>query len=320
MGDNQLTVVTPQMNSIEFQHQRNTIIDFVSQAMSEGTDYGIIPGTQKQSLWKPGAEKLLRLFGMSASFELLKEVEDFDKPFFYYKYRCTLTHVQSGMVVGNAERSCNSHEKKYRFIKKPEKWATDEEKSRAIRKEKNKKFNSYDLVLEKTPAEAADDVNTVQAMAQKRAMVAVTSQALSATEIFGEETADVDGQYERIKLMRRLHVVAAERGFDHDFISKAAKKKHRVKSTSELTEDQLQDMIDNMEMSYEAVGKGNKPKKITQADESVQDQPDTRQEENIEDVQEGEIVEETLPKSRPAKVKDPRPWEKGFSNTREEQS
>lgn len=309
MADNKLATLAPEMNALDFRQQRNKIIEFVSSAMNEGVDYGIIPGTQKESLWKAGAEKLLRLFGLVPSFELVKEVEDFEKGFFYYKYRCTLTHGKSGVVVGNAERSCNSMEKKYAFVTKPEQWATDAEKARAVEKKKNKKYNSWDLVLKKTPEEAADLVNTIQAMAQKRALVGVTQTALSATEIFGEETADIEGQLEQAKLMRKLHVVAAERGFDHDTISSSAKKKYKVKSTSELNEKQLQEMIDNLEAKWQSVGKGNKPVRTTDK------QVETAEEGEVVEDREEEIAEAlnvSMPKKVPEYVKNASvsgPWE-----------
>src|ERR687883_2127730 len=74
----------------------NTVVEFVRTVMREGVDYGVIPGTDKPTLLKPGAEKLCTLFGLSSRFHLIRSVEDWQgsehngEPFFYYLYRCQL--------------------------------------------------------------------------------------------------------------------------------------------------------------------------------------------------------------------------------------
>ncbi|MGL4883896.1 MAG: hypothetical protein ACRC8K_22980, partial [Waterburya sp.] len=110
-----------------------TMVAFVQTQMLEGIDYGVIPGTKKPTLLKPGSEKLCRLFSLRPSYELIHFVTDFDKPLFHYHYRCTL--VRQGEMVGQGDGSCNSKEKKY----------------------ESQKYKTYDLV------------NTICKMAQKRA-------------------------------------------------------------------------------------------------------------------------------------------------------
>ena len=53
-------------------------------------DYGIIPGTSKPTLLKPGGEKICMLFNLSPEYEFLQTVEDYDKGFFSYNLKCTL--------------------------------------------------------------------------------------------------------------------------------------------------------------------------------------------------------------------------------------
>ena len=74
-----------------------TMVAFVAAQMKKGVDYGVIPGTKKPTLLKPGAENLCRLFSLRPSYELI--------------YRCTL--VRQGEMVGQGDGSCNSKEKKY---------------------------------------------------------------------------------------------------------------------------------------------------------------------------------------------------------------
>ncbi len=90
-----------------------TMTAFVQQQMQKGTDYGVIPGTNgKPTLLKPGAEKLLRLLNLRATFSLVHSIVDFEKPLFYYHYQCSLSH--QGELVGQGEGNCNSYEKKYK--------------------------------------------------------------------------------------------------------------------------------------------------------------------------------------------------------------
>ena len=63
--------------SIELAVERyNTITEFVSRVLRKDVDYGVIPGTEKRTLLKPGAEKLTTFFGLSTRFQLLERIED----------------------------------------------------------------------------------------------------------------------------------------------------------------------------------------------------------------------------------------------------
>lgn len=233
MNDSSLAIIQQETSLSDYAQERKKLRAVIKKAFKQGTDYGVIPGTNKQSLFQPGAEKIAKLFGLTPNYELLKEVEDFDKGFFYYKYKCSLTHFASGKFVGAAERSCNSGEKKYK--------------------------NSYDK---------PGLVNTIQAMAQKRAFVAAVRVATGASEIFGEDDIEVDEApsskvepTEKELAMKRLHVVGSERGFGHEKLSTGAKTRYEVNSLTECTLEQLTEMIDELEMKWQVVGAGQKPKK-----------------------------------------------------------
>ncbi len=90
--------------------------EFVKGQMQEGTDYGVIPGTNgKPTLLKPGAEKLCRLLSLRPTFSFINSIIDFEKPVFYYHYQCSL--YCENELVGQGDGSCNSYEKKYRYRK-----------------------------------------------------------------------------------------------------------------------------------------------------------------------------------------------------------
>ena len=106
--------------SIESAVERyNAVTEFVSRVLRPEVDYGVIPGTEKRTLLKPGAEKLTTFFGLSTRFELLERIEDWTgeahngEPFFYYLYRCRLT--RGDVLIAEGDGSCNSRETKYRW-------------------------------------------------------------------------------------------------------------------------------------------------------------------------------------------------------------
>lgn len=98
--------------------RRSAIVEYVRALMEDGTDFGAIPGTEKKTLLKPGAEKLCTLFGLSPRFEIVHSVTDWTgaahgEPFFEFTYRCTMYH--GDQLIAQGDGSCNSMESKYRY-------------------------------------------------------------------------------------------------------------------------------------------------------------------------------------------------------------
>ena len=62
------------------------MVAFVKAQMTKDIDYGVIPGTRKPTLLKPGAEKLCRLFNLRPILEIIHSIVDFEKPLFHYHY------------------------------------------------------------------------------------------------------------------------------------------------------------------------------------------------------------------------------------------
>jgi hypothetical protein len=201
--------------SIELAVERyNTITEFVSRVLRRDVDYGMIPGTDKLTLLKPGAEKLTTFFGLSTRFQLLERIEDWtgedhrDEPFFYYLYRCQL--FRGDLLVAEADGSCNSRETKYRYREAQR--VCPECRQAAIIKGKEEygggwlcfrkkggcgaKFSVGDTAIEsqqtgRVPnAEIADQVNTIQKMGQKRSLIAATLLAVNASEFFTQDVED----------------------------------------------------------------------------------------------------------------------------------
>ena len=97
----------------------NQVVEFVRTVMRDGVDYGVIPGTDKPTLLKPGAEKLCTLFGLTSRFEIIRSAEDWTgadhngEPFFFYLYRCRL--CRGDLIIAEGDGSANSWEQKYRY-------------------------------------------------------------------------------------------------------------------------------------------------------------------------------------------------------------
>jgi hypothetical protein len=202
--------------SIELAVERyNTITEFVSRVLRKDVDYGVIPGTEKFTLLKPGAEKLTTFFGLSTRFEIIERIEDWTgvehegEPFFYYLYRCQL--FRGDLLVAEADASCNSRETKYRYreaqricpvcsqaaiIKGREEfgggWLCFKKKGGC-----GAKFSTGDAAIEGQTVgrisnpDIADQVNTIQKMSQKRALVAATLLAVNASEFFTQDVEDI---------------------------------------------------------------------------------------------------------------------------------
>lgn len=223
MNENALTTqntrlaIMPVMDNTTAMMRRQAIIDFTRAVMVKDVDYGTIPGTgDKPTLKKPGAEKLTSLFGLSPRFDIVEKETDWtgrdhgNEPFFYYQYRCSLYY--GDILAGQGLGSCNSWEKKYRY-RKGERLCPNCGQPAIIKGKAEygggwvcfgkkggcgAKFGEHDpaivsqevgQVLNDNPA---DIVNTVDKMAQKRALVAAVLIAVNASEFFTQDIEDMD--------------------------------------------------------------------------------------------------------------------------------
>lgn len=92
--------------------QRQLLQKYVSSQMVEGSDYGRVKGIPQPFLFKQGAEKLASLFNLGVTVEGIRQVEDFDKPFFYFVYKAVVRD-RHNFVISECEGSCNSKERGY---------------------------------------------------------------------------------------------------------------------------------------------------------------------------------------------------------------
>jgi hypothetical protein len=163
------------------QNQRQLLKDFVQSQLTQDVDYGIVPGTQKNTLYKPGAEKLARLFGLGIRVKLIDKELDRKDNFAIFTYQAEAYLLnRDNVVIAQCEGSCNSQEKKYR--------------ERNIYKWVNGKKETVGT----EPVPVCDILNTLQKMSQKRAMVGAVILAVAGSDFFSpdiddEQDADTHG-------------------------------------------------------------------------------------------------------------------------------
>lgn len=154
--------------------------ELVAKALKRGRDYGEVPGTDRDTLLKPGAERLTLAFGLVARFRVIEKEADHDRVVQWRKekkvyqkkqyvrtdtiegqslglYRvvieCELVNRETGEVVGSSIASCSTLESKY--VERPR-----------------------------------DSENTVYKMASKRAHVGATLNALGLSDQFTQDVED----------------------------------------------------------------------------------------------------------------------------------
>ncbi len=143
------------MNAIENKIQSiDKFQRLVKDKLHQGHDYGIVPGTTKPTLLKPGAEKILMLLGLRSEFDVIDSTRDFDNGFFQYQVKCKL--LSGDMVITEGLGACNTKEKKY---------------------------------ISQDPFSID---NTVLKMAKKRALVDGTLLVGSLSDIFTQDLEDID--------------------------------------------------------------------------------------------------------------------------------
>src|SRR3990167_9103884 len=88
---------------------------FVRDVLHQDEDYGVIPGTQKPTLLKPGAANIAAAFNCHAEPFIDVATVDPEKGFVNYEVHVDLIGNLTGLVMTRGYGSCNSHEKKYRY-------------------------------------------------------------------------------------------------------------------------------------------------------------------------------------------------------------
>ena len=207
----------------------------VQKTLKKDHDYGVIPGTgSKPTLLKPGAEKILMLMGLTSEYKVIERVQDYDRGFFAFTVKCTLSKgdVKVTEGVGHA----NTREKRY---------------------VSGRQQDAYTLA------------NTVLKMAKKRAQVDAVLTVASLSEIFTQDLEDLDDgfspstqskksqRYQKQKQqsnesateaqLKKLYAISKELDLDKDAMMSIMQSKYNKNSSKELTKAEASDLIEYLE-------------------------------------------------------------------------
>lgn len=159
-------IVIDSMKPEQITYQMQLIKQVMKENMEEGHDYGIIPGTPKPTLLKPGAEKLRLLFFLAPEFDWREtELPGGHKA---YEFSCKLSQINTGKFWGSGVGSCSTMESKYRY----------------------RKSTSGEGRVENP--DIANEWNTALKMAKKRSFVDAILTVTSASAIFTQDVEDLD--------------------------------------------------------------------------------------------------------------------------------
>lgn len=193
--------------------QISVIQDAMKSVMRDNEHFGVIPGTNKPTLLKPGAEKLSLLFRLAPKYEVTRhDMKDHHRE---YEVKCTLIHINTGNFIGQGVGSCSTMEKKYRYRNIDEPTGVSVPKSywdnrdsdvlldaisdsgKNIPKNSSlgttKENGSWEISFKRSGEnpDIADTYNTVLKMAKKRAHVDAILTATAASDIFTQDVEDM---------------------------------------------------------------------------------------------------------------------------------
>jgi hypothetical protein len=191
--------------------QVEKIHDVMRAAMREDIHFGVIPGTEKPTLFKAGAEKLGLTFRLRPEFEIRRQpLENGHRE---YEVICRLIHIPTEQLLGEGLGSCSTMESKYRYRRgQPEStgkpvpqayWGLRKQnpaKAQEMLGGKDFFFRKIEgawIIFRKSAErvenpDIADCYNTVLKIAKKRAHVDAMLTATAASDIFTHEEIEDD--------------------------------------------------------------------------------------------------------------------------------
>ena len=196
------------------QNQLALLEEFVRDVLRPHQDFGVIPGTDKPTLLKPGAANVIAAFNCHSEPHVDVEQVDSDHQFANYTVHVDVVSNQTGNVVARGFGSCNSYEKKYRYreeqrecpkchapaiIRGKEEWGGGwlcwKRKSGC-----GAKFNDGDQAIEGQTTgtvdnpDPLDQSNTYLKMAIKRAAVDAALRLPGVARFFTQDLEDIMGR------------------------------------------------------------------------------------------------------------------------------
>lgn len=209
--------------------QKKMVDQLIAELMEPGVDYGIVPGTDKPTLYQSGAEKLCQLFNLRPEWEKVYDEIDTGRPddegksgHFSVLSICRLYSMRTDKLRGEGRGRCSTREAKYAYRRGSMKCpACDKETIRKSKAEdqgagfycwskiggcgrqfreadENAEVQAHLQVLKETKVgrvpneDLADTYNTVEKMADKRSFVAAVKTATGTSARFTQDMEDAE--------------------------------------------------------------------------------------------------------------------------------
>jgi len=225
----------------ELKDQVAVIQDVMKSVMKKDVHYGVVPGTDKPTLLKPGAEKLILTFGLTAESHA-EDLSTDDTERVKYRVTCKL-YSRSGRGLGWGVGECSSDEEKYAWRKVV---CDDEfdEADPASRREKWKKGKGGSpYKVKQVAVNPADVANTILKMGKKRAMVDACLTVLAASDIFEQDIEDIPAEV--VAEQRGEDAARPQRASESGAGNKPTEKKTQAKGgAKELTTSKSRNVVD----------------------------------------------------------------------------
>lgn len=176
MDEKQVTVVQDDFMPMELSAMADRLAyveEFCKKILKPGADFGVIPGTNKPTIYKPGVEKLAFAFNLEARYSIVSKIEE---PFRDWDYEYTVK--QTGEVVKKTAKGYFKFTVLCELFNRStgERWGSQ-----------LADCDSLERGRETSPS------NTVMKMAEKRAYVGAVLNATFTSDRFTQDIEDYKG-------------------------------------------------------------------------------------------------------------------------------
>lgn len=177
--------------------RQNAIWQLMADSMEKDVDYGPAFGTSKNTLLKPGSEKILSMFQLAVD-PLVEDLCPLDSgdPYAEFRVRVHVSLKTSGnRFAGKGVGECSSWEEKYKWRKAVNhlEWVYMQQQNPSYVRIKFgvDRQSKKDYQIEQIRVPTADIANTVIKIAKKRSQVDATLTATAASAIFSQDLEDM---------------------------------------------------------------------------------------------------------------------------------
>lgn len=184
----EIEVYNKPLTAAEIKANVNRLQEVMKAVMIKDVHYGVIPGTQKPTLYKAGSEKILSTFRIAVELDV-EDLSTADA----YRYRVKARGViPSGEIVGCGIGECSTDEEKYRWrsVVNEKEWDATPDDRKRVKYSKPNNWNK-DGETKQVRTNPADLANTVLKMAKKRAQIDLTLTATAASDVFEQDLEDM---------------------------------------------------------------------------------------------------------------------------------